>query len=339
MSGPARPPLNRESTGTPLAQQFASLRVESSNDVAKVRTGATSNASNTRPPGPVRSPDGSADDKGKAKENWFSQPGSQHPYELVSIVTSPPNAKPHTWHQAAYFPWPVGSRPAFASGTLPAIRKAWEEKQKKWSQVVALCGGDEVRLIRTTPKNPYKVLRCIKLDHVDGEGKRANLEDGRPYVLGDRARALTWAIDPSDLTILLCFGGSARLIYVWDVDAEKYRSCIRGHGQTIMHLTTHPIYPHIIASSSRDRSTRIYDLTLPQSFKITYAPLPDGMPNRGNFPMGGLPVTKDGEEGVEGEGPGKCIAVVGWYVRGHRDAVVGADFHPTLPLLATCGVR
>ncbi|KZT58331.1 WD40 repeat-like protein [Calocera cornea HHB12733] len=338
MSGPEKPSIDRKSTGTPLARKFADLRVVSSSDVPTLGTNGTRNGSTKSSSGLRRAPDGAANDKGEKRENWFSAPNSEHPYELVTIVTSPPHTKPHTWHHAAYFPWGIGTNPAFARGRLPALRKAWEDKQRKYSQVVAICGGDEVRLFRTTVSTPYKLLTCIKLDQVDGEGKRADLDDGRPYVLGDRARALTWAVDPSDLSILLCFGGSARLIYVWDVDAEKYRSCIRGHGQTIMHLTTHPVYPYIIASSSRDRSTRIYDLTLQQSFQITYAPLPDGMPNRGNFPMGGLPVTKKGEEGVEGEGPGKCIAVVGWYVKGHRDAIVGADFHPTLPLLATCGL-
>lgn len=121
--------------------------------------------------------------------------------------------------------------------------------------------------------------------------------------------------------------------------------------QTITFIAVHPASPHIFCTTSKDFTTRIYDLTrsaTEPSTNLHWAP--DPRPSGAGLPFG----LRAAEP--EGRGQGLCITVlVGGKSGGHRAAVLGAvsvfpfgmaqlnsvstqAFHPVLPVLATCGV-
>ena len=82
----------------------------------------------------------------------------------------------------------------------------------------------------------------------------------------------------------------------------------------------HPISSHLFCTTSRDFSTRIYDLTLkPQQEPNNQHWLPGTQPSRAG-PAHGLHMTE-----AEGSGLGRCVAVLmGGRSGGHQAAVLGA---------------
>ena len=106
----------------------------------------------------------------------------------------------------------------------------------------------------------------------------------------------------------------------------------------------------MFATTSRDHTTRIYDLELE----------PIQQPNNPHWPPTAYPSAAGSAQGLhaneyEGQGLGRCIIVLmGGQSGGHQAAVLGAvstyftnlgtstygyqAFHPTHPLIATCGV-
>ncbi|KAF8640524.1 hypothetical protein AX17_000186 [Amanita inopinata Kibby_2008] len=120
---------------------------------------------------------------------------------------------------------------------------------------------------------------------------------------------------------------------------HSYNNCIREiSDQTITCIAIHPIHPHIFATTSRDHTTRIYDLTLPVrteedvQYNPSWPPLRFEPSHAG--PAHGL--LMDRKEAI---GLGRCVVVLmGGRSGGHEAAVLGAAFHRTRPLIATCGL-
>jgi polycomb protein EED len=123
--------------------------------------------------------------------------------------------------------------------------------------------------------------------------------------------------------------------------------------QAITSIAVHPLAPEFFATTSRDFSTRIYNLTYPPvqvPNNPHWPPAPKGQQSFAG-PAHGLHLNIK-----EGAGLGRCIIVLmGGRSGGHNAAVLGAvcvisticisrdltsfqAFHPTFPLIATCGV-
>ena len=90
--------------------------------------------------------------------------------------------------------------------------------------------------------------------------------------------------------------------------------------QPITTIAVHPIHPYLFCSTSRDFTTRIYDLLLE----------PQQAPNNPPWPPGTVPSLAGAAHGLhmtepEGEGIGRCVAVLsGGRSGGHLAAVLGA---------------
>jgi len=125
------------------------------------------------------------------------------------------------------------------------------------------------------------------------------------------------------------------VITIFNVKRLQVVGRLRGHGGEITAIVGKPMYPQVFCTTSRDFSARIYDLT--------YTPIQK--PNNPHWPPNTKPSLAGAAHGLhmcepEGNGIGRCIFVLmGGRSGGHRAAVLGAAFHPVLPLLATCGVR
>jgi len=131
-------------------------------------------------------------------------------------------------------------------------------------------------------------------------------------------RCICWSFDPETLAPLVVLGGVSGNITVYSPSTQTIFSILRGHGGRITSLTAHPRNPLIFASTSRDKTTRLWCLDLPSEMKITSAD-PDA--NRLG-PMFGAPLTAGESEGM---GPGRCFAVtVGGASDGHNGTVLDA---------------
>lgn len=124
------------------------------------------------------------------------------------------------------------------------------------------------------------------------------------------------------------------MLYVLNAKGKQIIGQLRGHGGEITSIVVHPSFPYLVCTSSRDFSARIYDLTMP----------PRDKPNNPHWPPSSAPSLGGAPHGLqssepEGIGIGRCLVVLcGGPSGGHEAAVLGAAFHPTHPLIATCGM-
>lgn len=139
--------------------------------------------------------------------------------------------------------------------------------------------------------------------------------------------------------------------------------------QAITSIAVHPATPDYFATTSRDHTTRIYDLRLPAVLPVhphtrnargrkEYNPNPHWPPGKKPSLAGAAHGLRLHPNEIEGFGPGRCVAVLmGGRSGGHNAAVLHAvsrttsrsflnnelngiqAFHPSFPLIATCGVR
>ena len=136
----------------------------------------------------------------------------------------------------------------------------------------------------------------------------------------------------------MVFSGSS-IITIFNVKRLRVVGRLRGHGdvgtlplivmtavyvptgpQEITAIVGKPMYPQVFCTTSRDFSTRIYDLT--------YTPIQK--PNNPHWPPNPHPSLAGAAHGLhmygpEGHGIGRCIIVLmGGRSGGHRAAVLGA---------------
>lgn len=91
----------------------------------------------------------------------------------------------------------------------------------------------------------------------------------------------------------------------------------------------HPITVNLFCTTSRDYSTRIYDLTLSPQAGISNPHWPPGTEGSCAGAAHGLHMTE-----AEGRGDGRCIMVLmGGRSGGHQAAVLGAVSKTTILLL------
>ncbi|KAG8855199.1 hypothetical protein FRB91_002542 [Serendipita sp. 411] len=150
-------------------------------------------------------------------------------------------------------------------------------------------------------------------------------------IIPQQLRAMTWSLSPT-LSPLLVLAGIQGIIYIYDPLSKERVSVLRGHGGRITSVTAHPRKPHIICTTSRDHTMRLWDLHLPKPMKVVAA---DPEAARLGPPFGN-PLTGGEEEGI---GPGKCFAVsAGGVGDGHKATVLDASLHPFLNIVATSSV-
>ncbi|WVO13820.1 hypothetical protein L204_101443 [Cryptococcus depauperatus] len=236
----------------------------------------------------------------------YNQRSKNHPYKLQAITHRGDIYKQDTERYDDVKFWPfVG---ALKPWKLPDGVENWDWDE--FEGTVALCGLNKLVIGRCTEEKPWVTLQEI---YVTSKGP--NLPEEILYTLA-------WTYHPFTCHPLIISAGFRGLIYVVDVISNVCTRILKGHGDDVLCVDIAPNNPHIIASSSSDRTTRIWNIlgsTLPP-------PLPGEKSNE-NYPMG------EADEGdvlvavLAGEGKG-----------GHQSLVVSCSFHPTKRAIATCGM-
>ncbi|KAF8445884.1 WD40-repeat-containing domain protein [Boletus edulis BED1] len=240
---------------------------------------------------------------------------SSHSFRLSKTFVLPFLGSAHSF---AHFPWDALSVQTLWEGKrdMPELQENWKTMIDLWSSTMVVAGSDAVVVV--SPSHPSNGF-CIKVPQDD---------DQNPF------RAVAWALSneaPFD-PLIVCSRG--RILYVLDAKQKTVIGKLRGHGGEITAIAVHPSFPYLVCTCSRDFSARLYDLTMP----------PRDAPNNPHWPpsmspsLGGAPHGLQSSE-PEGVGTGRCVAVLcGGPSGGHNAAVLNASFHPTYPLLATCGL-
>ncbi|KAJ3779153.1 WD40-repeat-containing domain protein [Lentinula raphanica] len=145
---------------------------------------------------------------------------------------------------------------------------------------------------------------------------------------------VAWALRPNKPYEPMVIFSYCRLIYIFNVRKRILEGCLRGHGGEITSLTVHPHAAHIFCTTSRDFTSRLYDLTREPQLQANNPPWPPLEKPSFAGPAHGLDMTTS-----EGDGIGRCVLVLmGGRSGGHLGEVFGAAFHDTLPVIATCGM-
>ncbi|CAE6432724.1 unnamed protein product [Rhizoctonia solani] len=281
-----------------------------------------------------------------------------HNYKLRSILQDQTNPlsddpAPHL-SQAAFFPWTKASiHTLWGGGRATRMpwrggsedqppEERWERVVKRWKDCMAVCAGNQLRLVHTRG-NKLREVAALTI-HED-----------------EKLGTATWALEFDTLHPLVCVAGDTGIIHVFDVESWEMVGALTGHGGRITHLTTHRIRPDYILSTSNDLTARMWSLadpvdvpTMPVFWPgqkkvhgdLGFSQMTIGQAERPHFipvdalvmrtgPPGGVPDTDQA-----GKGKGACIAVfkgAGNVLGGHDSWVTYADFHPTRPFVVTCG--
>ncbi|KAM6498056.1 hypothetical protein JOM56_006004 [Amanita muscaria] len=151
---------------------------------------------------------------------------------------------------------------------------------------------------------------------------------------------LAWVLSPSMPYQPLLVISRLHTTYILNVTKSVLDACLIGHGGAITSVTVHPVHPHIFATTSRDFTTRIYDLRFPPHTEADVQYNPHWPPS--TYPSSAGPAFGLNMGTKEGEGMGRCIIVLmGGLMSqtgGHSAAVLRAAFHARKPLIATCGL-
>ncbi|KAJ7706239.1 hypothetical protein B0H17DRAFT_1192745 [Mycena rosella] len=197
--------------------------------------------------------------------------------------------------------------------------EGWSKMVSEFSDAFLVGYGESMYILHTSPRN--SACRSLK----DTVGNTGGADETPQVAWGLRS---AYPFDP------LALFASHRRIFVFNVRQNKIVGYIRGHGGVTNYLdSVHPTSPNIFASTSADFTTRIYDLDYEahQNSENAVWPPWDG-PSHASAAHG-----TDGSDS-QGSGIGRCVQIlVGGRSGGHVWDVLGAVFHPRLPLIATCG--
>ncbi|KAH7913007.1 WD40-repeat-containing domain protein [Hygrophoropsis aurantiaca] len=229
-----------------------------------------------------------------------------------------------TCHSLALFPWIPDSLRDLWAGDLnnDDLRDNWKAMIDQWSGTIAVGGSGKVRVFSANLSRTELSVKIPPRPNPRGVLEPVNVH------------AVAWALcQEIPLEPLLVLSGGS-ILHIVNVKKREFIGYLRGHGGDITSIAVHPIFVHLVCTTSRDFSTRIYDLT--QS--------PCQQPNNLHWPLSKTPSLGGAPHGLqasepEGTGIGRCVAVlVGGPSGGHNAPVLGATFHPEYPLIATCGL-
>ncbi|KIM48256.1 hypothetical protein M413DRAFT_61975 [Hebeloma cylindrosporum] len=271
------------------------------------------------------------EDYGSNDAPWYRDCSNDHPFNLSEKITVN-KSDPPVSQSLAIFPWDEDSLSTLWEGSLHTT-----DHLEKWRTFIsdfygAVAVGSDRHLYVYFTNNQRPPL-CVTLPH-----------DTQTLLAVDKM-CVAWALDhnnPSEPLIIFARGS---LIYIYNIQRKFVTGYIRGHGGAITSISVHPTSTHLFCSTSRDYTTRIYDLTL-EAQKV---PNPHWLPIKRPSLAGAAHGLRLPFSEREGYGIGRCICVLqGGRSGGHQAAVlasVGAGefcsiqaFHPRLPIIATSGL-
>ncbi|GAA5979974.1 hypothetical protein JCM11641_008251 [Rhodosporidiobolus odoratus] len=153
---------------------------------------------------------------------------------------------------------------------------------------------------------------------------------------GESFHTLAWSVDITTrpYTPVLAVAGKKGVVEVYLLGRRSdgrwilhHERTITGHGGDILHLSFHPNRPHLLASCSIDYTIRLVDVSLPWGSNAAMVQRVREDAKKA-LPSGALLRRRR----VEGE----LLAIANR--DGHRRGVLCCDFHPNLPLMASCGM-
>ncbi|EJD04130.1 WD40 repeat-like protein [Fomitiporia mediterranea MF3/22] len=264
------------------------------------------------------------------KQAWYDDLQNDHPFNLESASATADH--PSTFRAISIFPWNKSSLDTLWNGefaTEPLKVELWHKTHEKWSGMVAVGGGSELRLFLSRPHQQY--LPICKIDVPDVHMRFGDEEKSLP----EDVTCVTWCLvqNADEFWPLVVFASNA-IMYLFNVEKGTYHGILRGHGGKITSLAVHPVDPSILASTSYDHTCRIYDITKRVEHKIDNP----RWPGKYKMAMAGAPLGVRANE-PEGVDYGRCTAILTGETSGsHPAPVLGAAFHPRYPIIATCGM-
>ncbi|KAJ7225567.1 WD40-repeat-containing domain protein [Mycena pura] len=237
------------------------------------------------------------------------------PYAQKKRITLP-DAGANEPGSIQLFPWTIDSAGKIFNARWRASDQ-WTSMIDEFSDAFLVGRGSGVFILYTGHK---PATACFSLDASDS--------DSQDHDTTHAAWALRSSY-PFDPLVLVAYH---RRIFIWHVRQNTTVGYLRGHGGRITSIAVHPTSPNIFATTSSDFTTRIYNLDLPGQPNENPAWSPRDRPSCASAAHG-----MDGPDS-EGSGSGRCIQIlVGGRSGGHAWDVLGAAFHPRLPLIVTCG--
>ncbi|KAG7099176.1 hypothetical protein E1B28_001047 [Marasmius oreades] len=259
---------------------------------------------------------------------WYRN-HSKHPFYLHKkfSLNSATARQSRKFRSIAAFPWTRESPAGFwYDGDTSLNPDDWEKIVNDYSDAVVV-GGDpnEVYIFfLRSAKHPIR----IKLP----EQKACD------YGLPTDKINVAWTLKTDESFQPIIVITNRYLIYIYSIRENKIVSILRGHGNHITSIVVHPSVPYMFATTSRDFSTRLYDLKQK----------PKQRPNNPVWPPQNKPSLAGGAHGLDGndpegyyrdEGWGRCVMVLaGGPSGGHQGDVFAAAFHKHYPVIATCGM-
>lgn len=255
-------------------------------------------------------------------QEWYKVGHNPHPFKLVRKISST-NPTAASFRSLALFPWDVNSLSTLWKGTLNTLEHlpTWKKMIAEFWDAVAV-GSDHYLYVFFTDRRQPPC--CVQLPPLPDHPKR--LEADKMCV----AWALSYTAIAEPLVIFSC----GNLLYIYNICRKGISSYLRGHGGVITSISVHPSTANLFCTTSRDHTTRIYDLTRTPQTHSSNPHWPPGKHGSMAGPAHGLHMYES-----EGEGLGRCMFVLmGGRSGGHQAAVLASAFHPELPLIATCGM-
>ncbi|KAF7306877.1 Coatomer beta subunit [Mycena indigotica] len=215
------------------------------------------------------------------------------------------------------FPWTCESISNLFDGKHRAQKESWDTVIAEYGGAVAV--GRDKRANIVFPDEPSKTPKAF-ISPINSE-------------IIEKTQ-VAWALRTNHPLDPLLVVTHNRCIFVWDVGRQSLIGFLRGHGGLITSIAVHPCSPNIFATTSADFTTRVYNLDiLPQS---PYPPHPRWRP----WPGPSAASAAQGFDTLADQGSGigrRIVLLAGGIYGGHLWDVLGAAFHPRLPLIATCG--
>ncbi|KAF9040560.1 WD40-repeat-containing domain protein [Panaeolus papilionaceus] len=262
--------------------------------------------------------------------SWFADPNKPHPFKLVRSITN--KSSRFSFHSTAIFPWKEDSLKVLWSGDAltaePPLVDKWKAIVDKHWDMVAVGSRDTLFIFHTHKPLPPVVVQLKPQNAVK-------------LIKADRMHT-AWSLDRDNLEPVVIFNHASN-IYIYNVISQSITGSIRGHGGAVTSISVHPVDPQYFCSTSRDFTTRIYSLMLeddpPRQRRKKPSPNPHWPPSTKPSLAGAAHGLRLSPQEIEGHGIGRCIGVLmGGRSGGHNAAVMAAAFHPSHPLIATCGM-
>ncbi|KAF8584996.1 hypothetical protein K439DRAFT_1616338 [Ramaria rubella] len=257
----------------------------------------------------IASSDGSARDSDReisvdASVPWYHDPNGSHPFTLTTKGRATRSSAPE-FTEVEFFPWGNTPLEQLWGGEIYTVeddaRSMWSFLVQKWRDTVVVCGGKVVRLIHTSPRRQGSPIFQVALP---SECK---------FVVSH----VKWALNPWSLHPLLIYTHSS-VLHIYDAESRTFLGCMRGHGGDITSLGVHHMHPHLVFTTSRDCTTRIYDLR--------HAPSTEPEQASQNLPRNAFGMLI--EDDSRTCSLGKCVVILtGGRSGGHEAAVLGAMDH------------